>query len=70
MVLSYFKHYFLFVWTKITTFFKRRVEKCCNFCPNNFKFCAAKKNFRTCFEKTIAFDFDEKFTQSVAQVTV
>ena len=45
-------------------------EKCWNFYPNNFKFCAAKKNFRTFFGKTIAFDFDEKFTQSVAHVTV
>ena len=28
-------------------------------------------DFRICFEKTlVAFDFDEKFTQSVAQITM
>ena len=28
-------------------------------------------SFRTCFGKTlVAFDFDEKFTQSVAQITM
>ena len=23
-------------------------EKCCNFYPNNFKFCAVKKNYKYC----------------------
>ena len=32
----------LFFWNRLCTLF----EKCCNFYPNNFKFCAVKKNYK------------------------